>query len=286
MSHSKGIILFLLFISMSVYGATDPGEKNKGSSKVDTEATNPPEAKNPALPGITSSMGKRSERKKAYEEMLAKKKEARKKEPPEMAELRQAFDHYKKAVIDRNGKNIALMLTDESIAYYEKQREHALYSDLDALFDLPPVDQMHVLVFRLTQSAEELKKMQVDELIAMATSQKLISAEINDRSDSGKLTISKDAAVLQQTQGSFEVNKLHWKRVNGKWRLDGMQLLEKMDKDLENLMDNQRANLEKNATLTTKIEIVHLLVELSTGEKLQKNHFEPLVKSKEGDLNG
>ena len=75
------------------------------------------------------------------------KKDKKPVESAEVRAIRRLFEVYKQAIINKDGEEIASLLSQESVEYYEKQRESALYIDKDSFFELSAVDQMHVLSF-------------------------------------------------------------------------------------------------------------------------------------------
>jgi len=198
-------------------------------------------------------------------------------DPKEMASLNSSFERYKKASIDKDGETLATLITQESTEYYKLQQDRALHLEFDALNELSVIDLMHVLVFRLASTPEELKKMPIEDLLAIAIHQRLIGGEVDKRSVMGEIEIKNDYAVTKQMKGSYVVNDIGWKKIDNTWHIDSLHFVKMMESDMMDLHALQDKEAAKGKTIPTMLETAYAIVEVATGIKIEPKHLKPLI---------
>lgn len=110
-------------------------------------------------------------------------------------EITTAMERWLAAVAGRQTENLAQLVDTESEDYYLYLRDLALNADAHALSPLIEVDQLQVMFLRLMLEPEQLRSMNVQQLLAFAIGNGFIGMELRHADRLDKVQVSGDTAT-------------------------------------------------------------------------------------------
>lgn len=142
--------------------------------------------------------------------------------------IRSVFRDYRKAVLDGQGRRAASLLSAETIDYYRRLQQQALFGREETIRALPVIERVQVFFFRAHVPREDLVRMSGEEVVAYAVGKGWVSQQQIARTDLGAVEIDGDSALAEhRVEGEPSGVKYHFVRNpgDGSWRLDLLPLL-------------------------------------------------------------
>ena len=186
-------------------------------------------------------------------------------------EVHESFEHYRTAILSKDGETAVQYLNQASINYYDDMLKDALYLKESEFEERTILDKLMILRLRMNFSAKELKKMNGRELIVYSIQKgwigksSVINIEISEETK-----IKGDWAtieVMQNGQGSG-LNFIFQKE-NDIWKLD--------IKEIFKISNMTLAYLIKQSDCTEK-EFIEMVLENTDNKKVSKSYYKPMLK--------
>ncbi len=157
------------------------------------------------------------------------------------AAVKQAFTAYRGAMLAKNGKAAAALLTAGSLAYYAQLKDRALTASEVDLRRMQLIDQITVLFLRLRVRAEDLRRWSPTELVVDSVENDPFSGSANmSRMATGAVNISGDtASVLMKLDGKDTGLAFSFWREDGRWKFRMTPLLDSVEDSLRTLVQQQ-----------------------------------------------
>jgi hypothetical protein len=135
-------------------------------------------------------------------------------------DIQLVYDRYREALMDRDGQQVAGIVTEESVRQFERLRDHALYLDADSVRLLPITEALVVLLVRLRYTAEELEALDGRDFLAEAVGQGWIGREGTQRLEIGAIHIAGDEATADVIHdGHQTAMRMRFVRQDGAWKM-------------------------------------------------------------------
>ncbi|MEU0091590.1 hypothetical protein [Kribbella sp. NPDC006257] len=144
------------------------------------------------------------------------------------AAVTQAFTAYREALLAKNGKAAAALLTADSLAYYARLKKLALSAPEAELRRVQLSEQLAVLFLRLRVRADDLRRWSPTELgiDSVENDQSSTGAKVS-RMSTGAVDVSGDtASVLMKLDGKETGFSFSFWRESGHWKFRMLPLLE------------------------------------------------------------
>jgi hypothetical protein len=142
----------------------------------------------------------------------------------------QAFTTYQKALVAKDGKTVASMLTADTIAYYAGLKKLALTAKEPYLRRARISDQLAVLYLRASVSADDIRRWSATDLAADAVQRGEVNTSTIERMTVGEVLISGDtASVTMILDGKANPLALAFWREGGRWKFRMIPLLEAIE---------------------------------------------------------
>lgn len=137
-------------------------------------------------------------------------------------EVRQVFEDYRAALMERQGAIAAFLVTPETQAFYETARRAALDAGREAMDALPLAQALLALRLRHDLGAERLRSMAGEEIIAEAVERGIVRASGLRAMRLGPVAVGGDTAVAEQLDPAGRPLGVVWRfeRIGGLWRVD------------------------------------------------------------------
>ncbi|MEV6411440.1 hypothetical protein [Kribbella sp. NPDC051718] len=146
------------------------------------------------------------------------------------AAVTQAFTTYQKALVAKDGKTAASMLTADTIAYYTALKKLALTAKEPYLRRARVSDQLAVLYLRASVEAADLRRWSATDLAADAVRRGEVNTSTIGRMTVGEVGISGDTgSVTVILDGKPNPFSLTFWREGGRWKFRMIPLLEAIE---------------------------------------------------------
>ncbi|WP_343970340.1 hypothetical protein [Kribbella koreensis] len=146
------------------------------------------------------------------------------------AAVRQAFTTYQKALLAKDGKTAASMLTADTIAYYAALKKLALTAKEPYLRRARVSDQVAVLSLRASVSADDIRRWSATELAADGVRRGELNTSAIGRMTVADVNLSVDtASVTVRMDGQTNPFALTFWREGGRWKFRMIPLLEAIE---------------------------------------------------------
>jgi hypothetical protein len=189
--------------------------------------------------------------------------------PGNEASIRVVFDRYKDAAMRDEGREVAALVSNESIAHYggllrAAQASGGKVSDRDSL---RLVDRMQIEMLRKMLSPERLASMTPTEAVAYAFEGRMLGEEFEASSRLDRIAIEGDAATARHVARGRAVGApyreatFRFVRQDGEWRVDLFHTLELMEAQLGDLAVHSGVPAE---------DLAEKIVSVFTGEALAR----------------
>ncbi|MFI5712960.1 hypothetical protein [Kribbella sp. NPDC051620] len=146
------------------------------------------------------------------------------------AAVAQAFTAYQKALVAKDGKAAASMLTGDTIAYYAALKKLALTAKEPYLRRARVSDQLAVLYLRAGVEAADLRRWSATDLAADAVRRGELNTSAIERMTVGEVKVSVDSAsVTMILDGKANPFSLTFWREGGRWKFRMIPVLEAIE---------------------------------------------------------
>lgn len=152
------------------------------------------------------------------------------------AAVAQAFSSYREALLAKDGRTVAALLTAESIEYYAGMKKLALTAPESYLRRARMSDQLAVILLRATVPAEDIRSWSTTQLVidAVRRGQQRnwnfganLNAAAVERMSAGTVEVSGDVGtVLVKLDGKESPVSFTFYRENGRWKFRLIPLLD------------------------------------------------------------
>lgn len=191
-------------------------------------------------------------------------------EEKDMAAARGLFLDYRRAIVNRRGKEAAALVSDKTIAYYDAMRIAALEQPAGDVRSAPLFDKMMILLLRARLPKEDLQRWSGRDLFIYAVDQGWVGDDLQGL-EPGKITIAgAEAHIGMQSGGKALPRSMGFRayREGAAWRLDVMSVAQAAEPALLEQLGKLHPDIDR-ALLT----VVGIAVEREVDESL----WEPLV---------
>jgi hypothetical protein len=138
-----------------------------------------------------------------------------------------AFGEYRAALLARDGKKAASLLSTDSVAYYAKLRALARTAPEGDLRAAPLFDQLAVLVLRATLPAKTIRSASATEIVVQAVEIGLIGEAAVRSLSVGTVKVSGEVATAMMVKNGEEGPlAMVFHREGARWKLNLLPLLE------------------------------------------------------------
>lgn len=145
----------------------------------------------------------------------------------DQAAVAQVFVEYRKALLAKDGKTAASLMSSGTVAYYAKLKKLALTATEKQLRAQPLGRQLSVLVLRATLPAKAVRSASATQLVVLAVDRGLISEAVVRTLSVGTVKVVGDVATAtMQKNGADGPLDMVFNRESGRWRLNLLPLLE------------------------------------------------------------
>jgi hypothetical protein len=145
----------------------------------------------------------------------------------DQAAVAQVFVDYRKALLAKDGKTAASLMSSGTVAYYAKLKKLALTATEKQLRAQPLGHQLSVLVLRATLPAKAVRSASATQLVVLAVDSGLISEAVVRTLSVGTVKVAGDVATAtMQKNGADGPLDMVFNRESGRWRLNLLPLLE------------------------------------------------------------
>lgn len=190
--------------------------------------------------------------------------------PDDKAEVRQAFESYRSAILSRDGDAAASLAADSTLDYYEEMRRLALRAPRGELQDRRIIDRFTTLFLRHVVPAKDLLGMTGEDVFAFAIERGWIGEARVTRLDIGAVEVVGDTAAVEvRSSGGGEPFSFVFVREGAAWKIEFGDLLQIADA----LFAEQARKLD-----VTQNEFILQLLESQSGRQPSAEIWQPLLK--------
>lgn len=115
-------------------------------------------------------------------------------ESKEAAEVRSAFERYRRALIEGDAELASSLVDSATFAYLEELKQLALVAEPEALSARSFVDRLLVVTLRHTLAADQIRTLTLTQLISLAIDGQWLSAATLEQLRMGAITVQGDEA--------------------------------------------------------------------------------------------
>jgi hypothetical protein len=156
------------------------------------------------------------------------------------AAVAQAFSSYREALLAKDGKTAAALLTAESIEYYAAIKKLALTAPESYLRRARMSDQLAVIFVRATVPVENIRSWSATQLAIDAVRRGQFNASAVERMSAGTVEVSGDVGtVLMKLDGKESPVSFTFYREGGRWKFRLIPLLEATESTLRARVQEQ-----------------------------------------------
>lgn len=186
--------------------------------------------------------------------------------PEELAEIRKAFDGYRNALQNGDGKTAAGWISKSTVEHYDELAALAATGGPEEIGERGPTDRMTVALLRHDLAPEEIGSLNGTALFTYAVEQDVIDDSTIASAELDEVTISGDRAVATVKGDNAEQKaQLTFIRESDSWRLDLMSMMEVSDKAIAELAKQRGVDED---------ELVLQLASAAAGTTVEKAIFE------------
>jgi hypothetical protein len=182
-------------------------------------------------------------------------------------DVREGFEAYRSALMDRDGQAAADAVTATTIAKYQEYRDLALTGDESTVKALSIVHRLTVLIVRHRTDVAALKVMDGRALLAHGVEQGWVSQNSVVRLKLGEVTVLGDSASAEATSGGQPAGRFLFAKEQGRWKLDLAKLLTATDPALRAAAKEQ--GVSEN-------EYIFSLISATSGRTVTDEIWKPL----------
>ena len=201
--------------------------------------------------------------------------------PSDEALIRASFEQYKVAALQSDGSAVAPLLTEESLAHYDRLRNLALSGTEAEVDENRYVERMQVWMFRQLLSAEELGGMSSEQLVAYVFDKHMMGEDLEESSAIDSLQIKGATATARHLTrgrpagGPIREVTFQWKKgSDDQWRLDLLHTVAVMELQFDDI-HAMRADLPKDL-------LAEGIVQGFTKRELEPKHHQPMLVAASG----
>ena len=190
--------------------------------------------------------------------------------PPDPQPIRECFDRYKEALLNKRGEEAVDLIDSSTLRYYASMKDAALNAKQQEVRNMTLVDKLNVLGFRHQIGAGQLQRLSERELFVSLVDQGWVVPEGFADSGLGQINISGDTADGEFLSGGQGTQfKFRFVKEGGVWRMDLTAQLSTVDQAMRAVF------LQTDMREATFID---RMLEKVSGNPVTKDIWEPLVK--------
>ena len=156
------------------------------------------------------------------------------------AAVAEAFSSYREAVLAKDGKTVAALLTAESLEYVAATRKLALTAPESCLRRARMSDQLAVIFLRTTVPAENIRSWSTTQLVIHAVQRGQLNAAAVERMSAGPVEVADDLGTMSmKVDGQESGASLTFYRESGRWKFRLIPLLEAAENALRARVEEQ-----------------------------------------------
>lgn len=136
--------------------------------------------------------------------------------------VRQAFEDYRNALLDRQGDIAGFLVTPETLGFYMRAAEAALQATSDDLAELPLVQQLLALRLRQAFPPDRLQAMTAEDLVGASVGEGLMDPRGLRGLSLGPVEVIGGVALAPQVDPQGREIGVIWRfrKVDDIWRID------------------------------------------------------------------
>ena len=174
--------------------------------------------------------------------------------------MRATFEAYRQAILMRDGKSAAALLSNETVNYYRTIAELAGTGGPDQIKPRPLVDRLTIVMLRVLRHPVELAKLDGRSLFQYAVEVGLIDSQSIQGNALGRVRITGDLALAQVVvQGQPLPVDYAFVRSGPDWKLNTVPILSTLNDDMKKAAT--QAKLSED-------DFIFKTVEAATGAKI------------------
>ncbi|MCB1036767.1 MAG: hypothetical protein KDD47_23275 [Acidobacteria bacterium] len=190
------------------------------------------------------------------------------------SEIQTVFGAYKAAIIENNGQEALKLVSRNTIEYFERTRDLALYGQPAEIQEHTLTDRLQIAHFRVRIPVETLKNFSAEQLFVYTAEHGWLGGNSISPVSLGELSLDGDSAEAGALVNGQPVPfKVHFHREDGAWKLDLVALLAVGDSAL-----HQRA--EQSAI--TGDDLILRILSGATGSEVTDSVWQPLLARESG----
>lgn len=156
------------------------------------------------------------------------------------AAVAEAFFSYREALLAKDGKTVAALLTAESLEYFAATRRLALTAPESYLRRARVSDQLAVIFLRTTVPAENIRSWSTTQLVIHAVQRGQLNAAAVERMSAGPVEVAGDIGTMSmKVDGQESAASLTFYRESGRWKFRLIPLLEAAENALRARVEEQ-----------------------------------------------
>ncbi|MFI6833084.1 hypothetical protein ACIBG5_38625 [Kribbella sp. NPDC050241] len=156
------------------------------------------------------------------------------------AAVTEAFSSYREALLAKDGKTVAALLTAESLEYFAATRKLALTAPESYLRRARMSDQLAVIFLRATVPVEHIRGWSTTQLVIHAVQRGQLNAAAVERMSAGPVEVAGDIGTVSMTLDGKESGvSLTFYRESGQWKFRLIPLLEAAENALRARVEEQ-----------------------------------------------
>ena len=186
-------------------------------------------------------------------------------------EIRSVYDQYREAMLAKAGETAASLMSKESIAYHQTNRDLALDATREVLKQRLFVEQNQVLLLRLRMTREELEKLSGQALVAHLVSKGWVTMPGTTQATLGKVQVEGVEALGQSMIGEREgaLDYFRFAKEEAGWRVDSAYSAKRGEQSLKSM---QRSQDPEQFVTTIVMSVSQMPVDESIWEPLRKDN--------------
>lgn len=150
--------------------------------------------------------------------------------------VREAFEGYRQALIDKDGNQAASRVTSSTIDAYQDFRDQALMAEEGTVRSLSMANRMQVLLLRHRIDPAELEQMDGRAVFAYAVDREWVGKDGVVRIELHDIAVNGARATARVgVNGVTSAEVMHFRKEDGEWRFDLGPTLRRSDQVLQQL---------------------------------------------------
>ncbi len=192
--------------------------------------------------------------------------------------VRENFNAYKYALLNDLGREASELVSARTLAYYDEILALALHGSESQIKALPAFDKLVVLTIRHNIPGSKLTTLSAREVFAYGIREEWISKNKIAPFGLGEIGVYGSYATANVVRGDQNTDRyLEFRKENDIWRINLLPLIE--ESKLAFTTNVARSQQDENTIIVSMLETM-------SGNKVDKNIWQPVIRSQTEQSNG